>query len=208
MSGWRGRNIVILGIDLRHLNYPLAVARRTVGRRLHIFLFGDLRTFTRRRLVAHLGDIFGEAQIWRRVAMAIQTPTHRERFGLINFDHLVDATVARFTANAGTNVGRMVEVHVVREVGHPRPPHGLAAGEGLADRQQLRAFGMNRRMAIHARCRGWHGRFSAAFHGSVAVTTVHTKFASVQGMAVWHGLIGLVAEANRFRRYAVADKRH
>ena len=93
MSGWRSRHIVILGIDLRHLNYPLAVARRTVNRRLHVFLFSDLRTFTWSGLVTHLGDVFGEAQIWRWIAMAFQTPSHRERFSLIHFDQIGRAHV-------------------------------------------------------------------------------------------------------------------
>lgn len=48
--------------------------------------------------------------------MAIKTPFHRQRFLLFNDFHLIDAAVARNTADATRDVGSVVEVDKVRQI--------------------------------------------------------------------------------------------
>ena len=49
----------------------------------------------------------------RRIAMAIQAPGHVQRLLLPHFDHLIDAAVAAYAANASGQVRLMAKINVV-----------------------------------------------------------------------------------------------
>ena len=78
-----------------------------------------------------------------RVTVTVQTPRHRQRFGLINTVHFVDPTVATHTTNSTCDVSAVVEVDIVGQVVNSLPLDGLSRGLALADRKQFRAVGVN-----------------------------------------------------------------
>ena len=51
-----------------------------------------------------------------RVAVAIKTPLHRERFFLLDDFHLVDATVTGHATDSPSDMSCVIEVHEVRQV--------------------------------------------------------------------------------------------
>ena len=120
------------------------MARRAVGGRVGLVLLGhpaaDLAAITLGR-VAHRGDLILRAEVRGRVAVTVETPTHRQRLGLVDLGHEVDAAVARLAADAAVDVRAVVEEDVVGQVVDADPLDRVAAGERLADRQERRRVG-------------------------------------------------------------------
>ena len=61
-----------------------------------------------------------------RIAMAIQTPPHAQRLGLVNLLHLIDPSVALDATHAMVHMGLMAEVNVLRQIVNLDPFHRLA----------------------------------------------------------------------------------
>jgi len=66
------------------------------------------------RLPTHVGDLIVGPQIFLRIAMAIQTPTHGQLFGLKHERHLIDLPVTRRTADALIHVNAVIEIYEIR----------------------------------------------------------------------------------------------
>jgi hypothetical protein len=66
------------------------------------------------RLPTHVGDLIVRPQILFRVAVAIETPTHGQLFGLKHEWHLIDLPVTRRAANTLVHVNAVIEIYEIR----------------------------------------------------------------------------------------------
>ena len=74
-----------------------------------------------RAIPCTIGDLADGTKIDLGLAVALKAPAHRERLGLIDDFHLVDATVATHAANAAIDVGAVIEVRKVRKLVNALP---------------------------------------------------------------------------------------
>ena len=83
----------------------------------------------------HVRDAIKGPYVFFRIAVAIETPTHTQSFGLLNLFHLVHAPMAGRTTNAAVDMYAVVEVSVVRQVMDPFPLNWFASRVALANFQ-------------------------------------------------------------------------
>jgi len=132
--------------------------------------------------------------------MAVEAPTHSQRFMLINYVHMVNVAVAADAANSTINVHRVIEVGEVGYLMNPHPIHGLSSGPTLLNRPQLRIVFLDLLMAIHASLRGRHIRRRGDLNVAVAVTAIHAELVHVNLVREWHRLHRLVTLPHVLRR--------
>src|SRR4029079_13747499 len=102
-------------------------------------------------LVRHVEDLVARADVFRRVAVAIQAPPHHQRVLLVHQRHAVDAPVARGAADALGDVDAVVEVDEVRQVVHAGPFERPVLAEAGAHRLEDRRVGPDLRGAGYSR---------------------------------------------------------
>jgi hypothetical protein len=154
------------------------------------------------RFPIEFSDQFDWANVGFGSAVALNTPSHRQFFGLEDLFHRVDAPVASHAAHAAIGVGGVVEKYEVGQFVNANPRDRLASLPTFVHRQQFGAGWMNGRqgrgsidsdwtVAIDARRRGGDGSVCPLLHVDVAIAAVHLQFARVQFMAErdrlsWH----------------------
>ena len=79
---------------------------------LRRYLFADLGLIGG-RLPIHICDLVVWPQIFLRIAMAIQTPTHGQFLGLKHEWHLIDLAVAGRAANPLIYVNAVIEIYEI-----------------------------------------------------------------------------------------------
>ena len=173
----------------------LAVANRAVNLRIDVFFLFQLGSIFLSLCCSEflavsilgfpvkLGHLVDRSQVWLRVAVAFDAPSHGKFFCLINFFHLVDPTMAAFAANTRINVCRVVEVHEFRKIVDSLPSHTAALEPTFVDRLKLRtlrvnccesgdAFIIRRAVAVDTGCRRRDCCVSCVKDGIVAITTI------------------------------------
>ena len=135
----------------------------------------------------------------RRIAMAIEAPSHAERLHLIDLLHCIDATMARHATDSASHVGAVVEVNIVGQIMNPHPLDGFAGLETLAHRGQFFALGLDGAVTVHAGGRGRDVGLGGGLDAGVAVAAIDAKIARMQRMTVGHGLLRGVADGRHFR---------
>lgn len=192
----------------------LAVANRAVDLRGDVVLFDQLKTFGLRVLAlwpgpVELSDKFLRPDVLCRVAMALQTPSHRQLLVLMDDLHLVDTPMARNATDPRVQVGRMVEVDEFREVVNSHPADAASGLPAFMNRCQFRAGLVNGCQSGHPLiiCRGMAidagggrrdrrmGRFE---DGVVAIPTVHLQLAGMNRVAERDRLFRLITDVQRF----------
>ena len=105
------------GAALGRLNIPV------VDKLLALF---KLSGGTAGMLPIEIGDELGitDELLWS--AMALQAPSHRERFIVSDDGHLVDLAMALDTRNAAGDVDGVIKINVVRSLVNSYPRHGVA----------------------------------------------------------------------------------
>ena len=188
-----------------YLKPPLAVAGVAVGQITLVadFVFGDelgaqfalgiglLRVGVDarvRRSPAHRPHGLFGAQEFFGMAMAIQTPLHREGVNLHRERRLIDSAVARFAAHAFVDVQRVVEINEVGQVVNAVPLDGLARNVTRANGREFGRIAPNLRVARHTGVRVGHARRSRFLDRGVAVTAVNAVVPIVMLMRKLHRL--------------------
>ena len=120
--------------------------------------------------------------------MAIETPLHLQRRGLVHQRHLVDRAVTGITADAFIDVNAVIEINEIRNLVHARPLDRPAAAETLAHGLEKSGIGPDLRMAVHAGLGGRNACEAGYLNRSVAVPTVNTEPGHVMLMAEGHRL--------------------
>ena len=110
------------------------------------------------RLPIQVKDLIDRPQIVFGMSMAVQAPTHRKRFLLVNNIHVVHLPMAAHTADAAIDVDRMIEVRKVRHLVDFYPVDRVPALPTLPDGGQFGIAGLHLGVAIHAGlCGGYVG---------------------------------------------------
>jgi len=128
-------------------------------RRVNVPLFLKFKTnlllrLSAARLPIQVKDLVDRPQIILGMPMAVQAPTHRERFLLVNNIHVVHLPMAAHTADAAIDVDRMIEIRKVRHLVDFYPVDRVPALPALPDGGQFGIVGLNLGVAIHAGLRG------------------------------------------------------
>src|SRR5579884_2405072 len=85
----------------------------------------SLRTLIRRRRPIGIEHFGWGPQVWRRIAVAIQTPTHGQWRRLPHQRHAIDFTMTRRTPDAFGDMNGMIEVNVIGKLIHFVPVNRL-----------------------------------------------------------------------------------
>ena len=133
------------------------------------------------------------------ISVAIQTPRHRLILVLMHDLHLIDSAVASNTRYTTVDVGRVIEIHVVRQSVNTHPIDRFACPPALMkvlelwrpsmDSRQARGSGLALfvdrlgAMAIDAGLCRWNLRVSGLVDRTVAVLAIHLQLASMQRVA-------------------------
>jgi hypothetical protein len=123
--------------------------------RIYVPLFPEFQTdlllrLSVSRLPIQIKDLTNGTQIVFGVAVAVQTPSHREWFFLVNDIHVIHVTVATRTADPPIDVHGMIEIGKIRYLMDLYPIDRISARPALSYRGQFRIVGFNLRMTIHA----------------------------------------------------------
>lgn len=116
------------------------VAGRTTRLWIHLELLFQLQAqifsglHSKMRVVGNVGcsiiveivNLLERAEVLLRRTVAVKTPTHRQAVHLINHLHFINITVTALAGNTPTDVGRVVEIHVIRQLVHAHPFDRLA----------------------------------------------------------------------------------
>ena len=161
------------------------MTRRAIRQTLNVIGTNQLRSelFLIVRDVGHVEDLVARTNVLRRIAMAVETPLHRQRRGLKRERHLVDAAVAGRASDSLCHVNAVIEVHEIGQPMHARPNQRTAAGETGPHRLQHRGVRPDLRMAIHA---GLGRRDAGEIRGldrCVTVTAIDSQSGDVVLMA-------------------------
>jgi len=173
------------------------VACVAILRRVDVVDFTESSTEDQLILLWHpieLEHIVSRSQMFFGIPVAIQTPTHAERFLLAYNLHGVDAAVARNASDATPYVGGVIEEYIVRQVVDPDPLDRHAGGVALEDRYQLLGVGPHRFVAVHTGLARRDQSVGSHLDTGVTVAAIHPELPDVEGMAVWHRLHWLVPD--------------
>ena len=108
-----------------------AVAPAATDGRIHVPVVDKLFAYlplggSGRGFPIQVGDLVERSKMILGGAMALQTPAHAVRFGVIDDFHVIDLAVAGDTAHAAVHVDGVVEINVVRRLVDPDPRNRLA----------------------------------------------------------------------------------
>jgi len=147
------------------------------------------RDLVRRRPIIHVRHRVSRAQIFLRLAMAIETPTHLEILCFPGERHFVYLAVARRAADPFAHVNAVIEVNVVRQIVDPRPLDRRARLPTRANGLQHRGVFPDLRMTGHAGLDGRHTSDGGLLYAGVAITTINPEPGDVMLMTERHRLI-------------------
>ena len=101
------------------------------------------------RLPIQVKDLIDRPQIIFGMSMAVQAPTHRKRFLLVNNVHVVHFTVAADAADAPIDVHRMIEICKIRYLVDFHPVDRISALPAVPHGSEFGIVGLNLRVAVH-----------------------------------------------------------
>ena len=82
--------------------------------------------------------------------MTIEAKLHGQCLCLVGKRHRIDGAMAAFAPNALGDVDAVIEIDVIRKIGHAMPRNRLVVGQAFAYRRERRGIGPDLRMAGHA----------------------------------------------------------
>lgn len=153
----------------------------------------------KRKSPAHVGELAHGTEIWLRISVTVEAPSHAERLRLIDDLHLVDSAMTGDAPDTTIHVGLVTEVGIVGDVMDLGPFDRKTILVTCLHRLELGALGLDQGVAIHAGLRGWNRGMIGTFDGVVTVPTVHSKLPRMQGMTEGDRLDRLVADFERLR---------
>ena len=155
------------------------------------------------RLPVQVKDLTDRPQIIFGMSMAVQAPTHRKRFLLVNNVHVIHLTVAADATDAAIDVHRMIEIRKIRHLVDLDPVDRIPALPTLPHRGQFGIIRLNLGVAIHAGLRGGNIRMRRNLHVRVTIPAIHAELRHMDVMRERHWLNRLVTSSQVFRRQVV-----
>lgn len=155
----------------------------------------------------HIENLRGRTEELLGCAMAIKTPFHAERLGLMDDIHLIDRTVATVAAHTTIHMHSMVEVGVIWQAMHLHPWDRLTGFPTLTHQGETRTIGKDLAlaMAIDAGLSGRKIGMPGNLNKAMTVTAIHPELLDMKGVRKRHRLIWLIANAGIFRREVIPD---
>ena len=152
------------------------------------------------RLPRKIRYLIDRPDIRGRIAMTIKAHAHIQRLHLLDFDHLIDASVAANATDSGCDVRLVVEEHEIRHAMHTHPLDRLAGF--VAARALFQAGGWSAFTRVwqfmHTSV-GGTAAWAALVHRVVAVIAVHAQIARMKLVAVRDRLDRLIPGHNDLR---------
>ncbi len=125
--------------------------------------------------------------------MALQTPTHRERLGLINHFHVLNWAVAGLTSYALRDVRAEIETRMIWKLVNTNPLDRLACFVRFFELLNVRAVGLDDAVTVHTRLDRRDHRVWAALRSDVTVFTIDLVLSGVKLVTVRDGLSRLIS---------------
>ena len=181
-------------------------------RRVNVPLFLKFKTdlllrLSVARLPIQVKNLVDRTQVIFGMTMALQAPTHRERFLLVNSIHVVHLTVAAYAAYTAIDVHRMVEICKIGDLVDLQPANWLPALPALLHGGQLRIIGLHLRMAVHARLRRRDIRVGRNIHVGVTIPAIHTELGHMDVVRERYRLDWLISRSHVLRREVIPVER-
>jgi hypothetical protein len=126
--------------------------------------------------------------------MAVDAEAHLERMRTTEQWHGVDAPVAGYAGDAAIDVDRVIEEHIVGQLGDAIPDHRPAARRAFAQRREHRRMGPDLRMAGHADMSRGKARMRARFDRGMTEAAIDPEAGDVMLVAERHELVGRPAD--------------
>src|SRR5690242_15470628 len=154
-SPTRARNSVKFSVLFSLMEWLLrasVMTRRTMGHALDPVTLHELgsQRFLVLGHVGHVEDFLARPDLLLGIAMALDAPLHRQRRGLVDEVHLVDAAVAGRASDALGDVDAVVEMDKVRQAVHAHPLQRAVGLVALTHRREDVRAGPDLRVAVHA----------------------------------------------------------
>ncbi len=133
---------------------------------------------------AHVKHLRGWAKEIFGGAMAIKTPLHTQRLGLMHDAHLIDRTVATVATHAPIHMHGMIEVGVIWQAVNLYPGDWLTRFPTFAHWGKTRTVGENLplTMAVDTGLRGGKIRVGCHFDKTMAISAIHTELLHMECM--------------------------
>ena len=192
MGGWFSS--VAGGAVLRGVDFPVVCELRS-------FISGKILRSNPVQVV----DLLWGAKIGGRIALAIQTEAHAQRFGMINFVHLVNLAVAMDAGNTPVHVNGVVKINVIRRLVDLDPRHWGATGETLTHGSQARVVGQHLIMTVHAGVGRRDVREPRLLNTVVAIPAINPQLVSMNRVGERHGLYRLIPDPGVLGGEIVSD---
>jgi hypothetical protein len=158
--------------------------------------------------VAHGHHLVHWTQIEFGLAMALKTPSHRERLDLRDDLHLVYTAVTRLTSNPPIDVGGMAEDGVVGEVMNLYPLDGLVIRPTLTHGEKSERFRLDLPVAVHACLGGRHPGMIRNLNTGVAVLATNAKLTGMKTVTVLYRLRRGIPDVSEVRREEVPHQKN
>ena len=150
--------------------------------RVDVVFFDE--TITLRRLVVgrsprHIEDSILRPDVSLRVAMALQTPAHRERLLLTHQRHILHRPVTGGAANAVGDMDAVIKENVVRQAVYALPMERHPGLQAFAHWRQHRGVSPYLRMAGHTDMGGWNPRKRGLLGADTAHSAIQPEVADM-----------------------------
>ena len=155
----------------------------------------------RRGFPGEVVDLVQGTQHLLRIAVAIETEQHVQRFLLPDHDLLVDPAVTLDATDAAIHVHGVVKINVIRNLVDLDPANRFAGFDAAFDQSQSGALGLHDAVTVPASISRRHVRVSRTIDEVVAIATIQTEDrirSGMQGVIKGYGLIRRITDIEIF----------
>lgn len=155
----------------------------------------------RRGFPGKVVDLVQGAQHLLRIAVAIETEQHVQRFLLTDHDLLVDPAVTLDATDAAIHVHGVVKINIIRNLVDLDPANRFAGFDAPFDQSQGGTFGLHDTVTVPTGIGRRHVGVSRTIDEVVAIAAIHTEDrirSGMQGVIKGHGLIRRITDIEIF----------
>ena len=136
-----------------------------------------------RRLVTHIENLLARAEIFFRVAMAVEAELHLQRRVLVGERHQVDWTMTGVAADTFIDMNAVIEINEVRKLVDAGPLKRLSGAPAFADWLKISGVSPDLLVAVDAGLGGRNSGEARIFNRRMAIAAIDAKSGDVVLMA-------------------------
>jgi hypothetical protein len=159
------------------------------------------------RFPIEIENLFLRPEKFFRMPVAVETPSHAVRLGVLHRRHVIDLAVTTETTDPAVNVRGVIVKNVIGRAMKLHPLDRLARLPTRAHRLQFWIVLLHLLVAIHAGLRVRQVRMRRHFDKAVTITAIHPELRNVDVVRERHRLDRLITDARVFRRDVVPCSR-